>query len=199
MPGNKEYADFKFLMVLVLVCISFSGCRSIWQKPDEVIEAIALNDNDIIADIGAGRGYFSYRFADLENSGRVYAVEIDEKLLERMQRKADASYPGKLIPVLGSYEDPNIPEKVDVIFLCNTYHHIENRVGYFSNLGKYLNENGRIVIIEPDNLPWYLFTLRNHQTPAGQVIDEMAQAGYKLRDQSDFLPVQNFLIFGSED
>ncbi len=188
--------NLKFLMMLVLAGISISGCRSIWQKPDEVIEAIALNDNDIIADIGAGRGYFSYRFADLKNSGRVYAVEVNKKLLKRMQRKADAGYPGKLMPVLGSYEDPNIPEKVDVIFLCNTYHHIENRVNYFSNLKKYLNENGRIAIVEPDNLPWYLFPLRNHQTPAAKVIDELAQAGYKLIDEHDFLPVQNVLIFG---
>jgi arsenite methyltransferase len=189
----------KYLMMLVLISISISGCRSIWQKPDEVIEAIALNDNAVIADIGAGRGYFSYRFAEIENTGKIYAVEINEKLLERMQRKADARYPGKLVPVLGSYEDPNIPEKVDVIFLCNTYHHIENRVDYFSSLGKYLNENGRIVIVEMDNLPWYLFTLRNHQTPAAQVTEEMAQAGYKLTDEYDFLPVQNILIFGSED
>ena len=188
--------NFKFAMMLVLAGISISGCRSIWQKPDEVMEAIALNENDIIADIGAGRGYFSYRFADLENSGRVYAIEINEKLLKRMQKKADARYSGKLVPVLGSYEDPNIPEKVDVIFLCNTYHHIENRVNYFSNLEKYLNKNGRIVIVEPDNLPWYLFTLRNHQTPATKVIDELARAGYKLIDEHDFLPVQNLLIFG---
>ena len=50
-----------------------------------------------------------------------------------------------------------------------------------------------------NNLPWFLFTLRNHQTPASQVIYELAQAGYKLPDEHEFLPVRNFLIFGSED
>jgi arsenite methyltransferase len=187
--------NIKYLMVAILICISVSGCRSRWQKPDDVIEVIGLKDRDIVADIGAGRGYFSYRFAGLENAGPVYAVEINERHLGRLKRKADAAFPGKLIPVRGSYQDPNLPEKVDVIFLCNTYHHIENRELYFSNLGKYLNENGRIVIVELDDLPWYLFTLRNHTTPAAHVIDEMARAGYTLKEGSDFLPVQNFLIF----
>jgi arsenite methyltransferase len=185
----------KYLMVAILITVSFSGCRSGWQKPDEVIEALELKDRDIIADIGAGRGYFSYRFARLGNAGPVYAVEINQGRLDRLQRKADAAFPGKLIPVRGAYQDPNLPEKVDVIFLCNTYHHIENREVYFSNLGKYLKENGRIVIVEPDDLPWYLFTLRNHTTPAAHVIDEMARAGYTLKVRSDFLPLQNFLIF----
>jgi arsenite methyltransferase len=187
--------NIKYLMVAILICISVSGCRSRWQKPDDVIEVIGLKDRDIVADIGAGRGYFSYRFAGLENAGPVYAVEINERHLGRLKRKADAAFPGKLIPVRGSYQDPNLPEKVDVIFLCNTYHHIENRELYFSNLGKYLNENGRIVIVELDDLPWYLFTLRNHTTPAANVIDEMARAGYTLKVRSDFLPLQNFLIF----
>jgi arsenite methyltransferase len=186
------------LIMSVIMALLNTGCRSNWQKPEKVIETIDIGENDIIADIGAGRGYFTFRFADTEGfNGKVYAVEVDRSLYERILIKADENNPGKVFSVLGTYTDPNLPEKVDIIFLCNVYHHIENTVAYFSNLSKYLNESGRIVIIDLDNLPWYLFALRNHQTPAGQIIGEMKNAGYTLINEYDFLPLQNFLIFES--
>jgi arsenite methyltransferase len=188
------------LIIFVIMALFSTGCRSNWQKPGKVIETIDLNENHIIADIGAGRGYFTFRFADTEGFyGKVYAVETDRSLYRRILKKAAEDYPGKVISVHGTFEDPNLPEKADVIFLCNVYHHIENTVAYFSNISKYLNENGRIVIIDLDDLPWYLFALKNHQTPAGRVIEEMKNAGYRLTNQYDFLPLQNFLIFEVTD
>jgi arsenite methyltransferase len=184
------------LIISVIMAMFNTGCRSNWQKPEKVIETIEISENDIIADIGAGRGYFTFRFAETEGfNGKVYAVEVDRSLYERIRIKAAENYPEKVLSVFGAYEDPDLPEKVDIIFLCNAYHHIENTVAYFSNVSKYLNENGRIVIIDLDDLPWYLFTLGNHQTPAAQIIEEMKNAGYRLINEYDFLPIQNFLIF----
>jgi arsenite methyltransferase len=181
---------------IILVVLS-AGCRSIWQKPDMVIEKLALEKLSRVADLGAGRGFFTFRIAEaLGPEGLIYPVEITSGQIDRLSRRADRLGMKNVVPVLATTTDASLPEKMDLIFLCNTYHHIENVTAYFSNLKKYLKSNGRIAIIDFDDLPWYLFALRSHQTSAETIKKEMDQAGYVFIEEHNNLPVQNFLIFG---
>ena len=102
---------------------------------------------------------------------------------------------GNVEVILAKPDDPLLPSSgVDLIFTSNTYHHIDNRVSYLTNLRKYLRPNGRIAIIEFDRRGW-LDGLWQHYTPSEFIKREMEQAGYKLQNEFNFLDRQSFLIF----
>ncbi len=117
--------------------------RDAWQKPHEVMQALALKSGDIVADLGAGSGYFTRLLA--HHAAKVYAVDIDAKLLE----KAKASSPTNVETILAAPDDPKLPAaSVDVIFICDVLHHIENRPAYYAKLKSALKPGGRIVIVD---------------------------------------------------
>src|SRR5512136_323036 len=96
--------------------------RDEWQKPHEVIQTLALREDEAVADIGAGTGYFARRFA--RHAAKVYAVDIDPELLKMAKEGA----PANLETVLGAPDDPRLPPRsVDTIFFCDVLHHIANR------------------------------------------------------------------------
>ena len=101
--------------------------------------------------------------------------------------------------VRAEYDDPSLPVRsLDLIFSSNTYHHIENRVGYFANARKYLRNDGRIAIIEFNGRGWFQ-TLFGHHTPSEVIKKEMQAAGYRLTHEFDFLSKQSFLVFSSKE
>ncbi|MFN0168081.1 MAG: class I SAM-dependent methyltransferase [Bryobacteraceae bacterium] len=103
--------------------------RDAWQKPHEVIAALNLRQDEVIADIGAGTGYFSRRFA--RHAAAVYAVDIEPKLLEVATKDA----PSNLRTVVAAADDPRLADSsVDTIFFCNVLHHIEGRPAYYAKL-----------------------------------------------------------------
>ena len=164
--------------------------REAWQKPHEVVMALDLKPETSIADIGAGTGYFSLRFAN--HAGTVYAVDIDEKLLAIAAKSA----PKNLRTVLATPDDPKLaPASVDIIFFCDVLHHIENRPAYYAKLATALKPGGRIV-----NIDFYKKELPVGPPPAmklseQQVIAEFAKAGFQLARKRDILPYQYFLEF----
>ncbi len=196
-PANWNYKRLSYASCFFILVALSGGCRSIWQKPDMVIEKLDIENSSRVADLGAGRGFFTFRMAEaLEPGGLIYPVEISPGQISRLNRKANRRGRKNVVPILATTTDASLPEKMDLIFLCNTYHHIENITKYFSNLKQYLKRNGRIAIIEFDDLPWYLFTVRSHQTSAETIKKQMDQAGFVLIEEHNNLPIQNFLIFG---
>lgn len=164
--------------------------RDAWQKPHEVIQALALRPGEAIADIGAGGGYFSRRFA--RHAGRVLAVDVDEKLLAATRQDA----PPNLETVLASHDDPKLPPaSVDTIFFCNVLHHIDGRPAYYERLARALRPGGRIVMMD----------FHKRELPVGppvrmklsreEVVAEMKAAGFALEKEHDLLPHQYFLEF----
>lgn len=172
--------------------------RAAWQKPEEVVEKLELKSGDIVADIGAGTGYFTRLFAQVVGpDGRALGLEIEQSMVNYMIE--DAKRLG-----LGNYEarhiGPDSPElgpmSVDVIFLCNTYHHIENRIDYFRKVSASLKSGGRVVVVDfykkelPEGPP------PDHKISQELVLSEFKEAGYVLIRSHDFLPYQYFLEFG---
>lgn len=164
--------------------------RDEWQKPHETVMALNLRPGEVIADIGAGTGYFSRRFA--RHAAKSIAVDIDPKLLEL----AAGGAPPNHETLLASPDDPRLPPgSVDTIFFCDVLHHIENRQAYYPKLLRALKPGGRIVVID----------FHKRQTPVGpplpmrldreEVIRELAAAGLRLVREESFLPHQYFLFF----
>jgi ubiquinone/menaquinone biosynthesis C-methylase UbiE len=174
--------------------------RGIWQRPEDVVRALALPSGARVADIGAGKGYFVPYLSDaVGNGGQVYAVEVEAELVRAMgSRFEDES---NVEVVLGRFEDPLLPDgKVDLILIVNTYHHIEEREVYFGKLRGDLAPGGRVVVIEPDaELTGILglFVEEGHANRSSDVEREMRAAGYRRLESLDLLPIQIFEIFGS--
>jgi len=170
--------------------------RDGWQKPDEVVAALALRAGDRVADLGSGGGYFTFRFSRAVGpAGKVYAVDVDRDMLEYVGARAKEDGHGNVETVAASYDDPLLPESaVDLIFTSNVYHHIDGRVKYFANAAKYLRAGGRIAIVDFDGRHWTA-TFMGHYTPLEVVKKEMEEAGYRLEREFDFLDRQAFLVY----
>ncbi len=168
--------------------------RDVWQKPDEVLQALALPPDALVADLGAGTGYFAVRLARRLPSGRVYAVDVEPDMVRYLANRAKRENRGNLVAVQGTSDDPKFPEKVDLVLLVDVYHHLDERERYFQRLGGYLRPGGRVAIIDfrpdsPDGPP------RSARLAAERVKDELRRAGYRLAQEHGFLPNQYFLVF----
>ncbi|HET7197385.1 MAG TPA: class I SAM-dependent methyltransferase [Burkholderiales bacterium] len=168
--------------------------RDTWQKPHEVIEALRLRPDAIVADIGAGTGYFAARLARMVPKGKVYAVDLEADMVRYLGERAEREHLSNMIPLRGGPRDANLPEPVDLALLVDVYHHIEDRPAYFDRLKDTLRADARVAIIDfridsPDGPP------RAARIAPEQVKREMARAGYALAEAPDFLPNQYFLVF----
>jgi SAM-dependent methyltransferase len=108
--------------------------RDAWQMPHQVISALQLSPDALVADIGAGTGYFAVRLADMHPRATVYAVDVEPDMVRYLGERAGREGLKNLKPVAGRAEDPGLPEKVDLALFVDTYHHIENREAYFRRL-----------------------------------------------------------------
>ena len=164
--------------------------RDAWQKPDQVVAALDLKPTETIADLGAGTGYFSRRFAP--HAAKVYAVDIDQKLLDIIRKNA----PANVTTVLAATDDPRLPaNSVDIIFICDVLHHIENRAAYYPKLIQALKPGGRIVDIDFHKREMPLGPPLAMKLSRAQVTSELAAVGFTLAQHHDFLPYQYFLVF----
>ncbi len=176
--------------------------RAGWQRPDRVIETLALQPGDQVADIGAGEGWFSFRLADAVGpDGRVYAVDVDPEAVQAVEDEARRRGYANVVAVLAKPEDPLLPDRaIDLAFLCNSYHHIENRGPYLERLRGDLAPGARVAVIDvKDTGLATLFVPAGHGTPVGVMREELAAARYPHTASHDFLPLQSFEVFALGD
>ena len=168
--------------------------RDAWQKPDQVLNALHLQPTNRVADLGAGTGYFSVRIARLVPEGKLFSVDIEPEMLRHLRERAHHDHLSVLIPILASAESANLPEPVDLVLVVDTYHHVDNRIAYFSKLKASLRPNGRLAIVDfkadsPEGPP------PEHRISPEKVTAELDAAGYTLVATHLFLPRQYFLVF----
>jgi arsenite methyltransferase len=174
--------------------------RDQYQKPAQVIDALGLTPGMRVADLGAGSGYFTRRFVEaVGETGKVYVIDVEPEALKYVEhRLVQMDRPFKAEFILARPDNPKIPvESVDLIFICNTYHHLENRAEYFRNLKSSLRPGGRIAIVDfyHDDRSGELGFPKRHLVPKETVMEEMAAAGYRLSKEHRMLPKQYFLEF----
>ncbi len=164
--------------------------RDAWQMPRQVIEALNIKPGEVVADVGAGAGYFSRRFA--LHAAKVYAVDIDAELL----RMAAEDAPANVETILAAPDDPRLPERsVDTVFLCNVLHHIANREAYYTKLARALKPGGRIVNIDFHKKPLPVGPPESMKIAEREVVAEFESAGFRLSRNIRLLPYQYFLEF----
>ena len=124
--------------------------REGWEKLDDLIELLGLQPGSTIADIGAGHGFFTFRFAPVVGSaGKVYAVEIDETLVSRLKRRAGDSKVDNVHVVLATATDPNLPSNsLDAIFIADVYHEMSDQAAVLERLGAALKPGGKLLVMD---------------------------------------------------
>ncbi|MEQ1731610.1 MAG: methyltransferase domain-containing protein [Vicinamibacterales bacterium] len=168
--------------------------RDAWQEPARVVDALQLSRGQTVADIGAGTGYFTVALAKSPASPRVYAVDVEPAMVEYVRQRAAKEGLTNVRAVQASAQRANLPFPVDLVLLVDTYHHISNRVGYFTTLRLRMKPTARLAVIDhrpgaPGGPPEAV-----RVTPE-QVSTELAKAGFVLESQHDFLSRQHFLVF----
>jgi len=164
--------------------------RGEWQMPERVIETLRLREGDVVADIGAGTGYFSRRFA--RQVAHIYAEDVDPEALSFLRREALAN----VTVVPGKPENPMLPpNSCNVVFICDVLHIVKKRSVFLNNVVPALKRGGKVVIIDfyrrelPVGPP--LWASLSEQ----EVKEDFLKAAFRLDKQLTFLPYQYFLIF----
>lgn len=173
--------------------------RNEWQRPEHVLGVLRLPPDAKVADIGASTGYFAVRFARAVPEGRVYGIDIEPDMDRYLRERAEKEGLTNLVSVLGAPDDPRVPEPVDLVFVCNTYHHIGDRTAYFSRLRNKLRPGGRVAIVDYFARELPIGPPVSMKIPAEAVAAELEGAGYRLVLRDDELPYQYILLFEAGD
>jgi ubiquinone/menaquinone biosynthesis C-methylase UbiE len=175
--------------------------RDAWQKPDLIMDALGIGEGSVVADLGAGGGWFTVRLARrVGPNGTVFAQDVQRQMLEAIKRRVDREGLRNVDYVQGNADDPRLPPKrLDAVLIVDTYHEVANPIELLRNVSASLNATGRIGIVD--------FTLEgggpgpplSQRKSEEKVIEEAQQAGLRLVNRvnrESFLEFQYMLIFG---
>jgi ubiquinone/menaquinone biosynthesis C-methylase UbiE len=171
--------------------------RDAYQKPHQVMSALGLKPGEVVADIGAGSGYFTFRLAHFVGSkGRVYAVDVSPEMILHINRRIRELKSNNVISVLADPDDPLLSDRsVNRFFFSDSWHHIENRTKYLSLMKKILRPGGEVVIIDFHKKELPLGPPLQMRIAREDVVRQMELDGFRLVKEHTFLPYQYFLIF----
>lgn len=168
------------------------------QKPDEILRQMALENGDVVADVGAGTGYFTRRLAKaVAPAGRVYAVDIQPEMLAHLKENAEKAGVRNVVVVLAETDDPRLPrDSLDWILLVNTYHEMQHPKASLAKMREALKPGGKVALVESrlegdsaSHVP------KEHRMSKKQVLAEWEPAGFRLVAFHEFLPTQHFFVF----
>lgn len=168
------------------------------QRPDEVIRAMGLRDGDVVADVGAGTGYFTRRLARaVAPRGRVYAVEIQPEMIALLKQGVEKAGLTNVVPVLGAADDPRLPSaSLDWILLVDVYHELQQPKAVLARMREALKPTGKVALVEYRlEGPTALHIREEHRMSPKQVLAEWEPAGFRLAARHEFLPTQHFFVF----
>ncbi|MEM1205923.1 MAG: class I SAM-dependent methyltransferase [Acidobacteriota bacterium] len=166
------------------------------ELPDRVVEAMALAPGDVVADIGAGSGYFTFRIARRVPEGRVLAVDVQDEMLTALGRRMDEEGLDNVDLILGAIDDPKLPPaEVDAALMVDAYHEFSHPYEMMTRLVEAIRPGGRVILVEyrGEDRDSHIHPL--HRMTEAQVRREMAAVGLDWVKTLDFLPDQHMLIF----
>ena len=160
------------------------------------ISKLPINSNSVVADIGAGSGYYTFRIAQKVTEGKVYAVEIQEEFIEILkQNRLQKGFKNVEI-VKGTEQNPNLPaNSIDLAIMVDVYHELAYPQEMLWALAKALKPDGKILLLEYRAEDPEIAIKELHKMSVKQVSKEMEANGFKLYKPEDFLPIQHFLVY----
>ena len=166
------------------------------EMPDDVVANMGLESDHVVADIGAGSGYFSFRIADRVPSGKVLAVDIQPEMLQLIERQKTDTGVANIEGVLGQIDNPNLaPNSIDAAIMVDAYHEFSHPFEMINGIYDALRPGGRIFLLEyrgeDDSVPIRPL----HKMTEEQVVKEMSVFGLEWTETLDFLPWQHMMIF----
>ncbi len=166
------------------------------EKPEMTVARLELEPEDIVADIGAGTGYFSFRIAQQVPEGKVYAVDIQPEMLEAIAFLKQENNITNVETVLGAEDNPNLPEEsIDLALMVDAYHEFAYPREMIEGIVEALKPGGRVVLLEYRKENPMIMIKPLHKMTQKQVKKELKAVGLKWQETKEFLPEQHFLVF----
>lgn len=172
--------------------------RDVYQKPHEVLSALGLKPGEVIADIGAGSGYFTFRLSHfVGEKGKIYAVDVSPDMILYINRRIRDLKVNNVISILADPDDPLLPDRsVNRFFFSESWHHIENQAKYLSLMKRMLRPGGEVVMIDFKKKKEITVGPPLEMRIAREdLIKQMDKNGFRLAKEHTFLPYQYFLVF----
>lgn len=195
--GDQATMNHRFTDVGWAVKMFDNPARAAWQKPAALIDALKIAPGAVVADLGAGTGYFLPHLVNATGpTGTVVALEVEPNLLGHIRERAEKAGWSTVIPVLSSFDRPRVARaSLDLALMVDVYHHINNRKVWMGQALAALRPGGRFVVVDfkPGKLP--VGPPEGHKLPAAQIKTEMVAAGFEFVEALDLLPHQNTLVF----
>ena len=171
--------------------------RDLWQLPDEIMDTLGIAEGSVVADIGAGGGWFTIRLARrVGANGIVYAEDIQPQMLEATMRRVAREGLGNVRRVMGTSSDPRLPPgAIDAALIVDTYHEFDNPDALLRNIAKALKPNGRIGVVDFKRDGLGPGPALEDRVDPDQVVRDAEAAGLRLVRRETFLPYQFLLVF----
>jgi SAM-dependent methyltransferase len=166
------------------------------ERPDLLVKALQLRPGQIVADIGCGTGYFTWRMAHaVGERGVVYGVEIQPEMLQLLDVKMRERRALNVVGVLGTPQTPNLPERVDLVLMVDVYHEMSHPAEMMESICQQLRPGGRLVIVEYRAEDPNVAIKPLHKMTESQIKKEMAELPLQYVETVHTLPQQHVLIF----
>lgn len=170
--------------------------RETEEQPSKVVNALNLKPNDVVADIGAGTGYMSFRIAPLLTKGKVFAVDIQPEMLDIIEFLKKENNITNIEPILATLTNPNLPpESVDLALMVDAYHEFENPREVIEGIFRALKAGGKVALVEYRGENPFIMIKRLHKMSQRQVRKEMQAVGLVWRETKNLLPQQHLMVF----
>ncbi len=166
------------------------------ERTDILLQALQLKPTDVVADIGAGSGYLTFRISPLVPQGKVFAVDVQQEFLNMLMDNRILNNAFNVEPVLGSLENPNLPDdSVDMAIIVDAYHEFSHPHEMLMGIKKSLKKHGRLILVEYKAEDPYVPIKVLHRMSVKQAVKEVTGVGLKFVENKEMLPLQHILVF----
>ncbi len=172
--------------------------RDVWQRPEEIMDALQIAEGSVVADLGAGSGWFTIRLARrVLPTGKVYAEDIQQPMVSAMNLRIKREGLEKIVTtVLGTASDPRLPPNaLDAVLIVDAYHEMEDPVVLLRNVGASLKPGGRLGIVNFTKEGFGPGPPMEERVDPERVIRDAEAAGLRLNSRPEILPYQYLLVF----
>lgn len=171
--------------------------RDAWQRPDRIMDELGIGEGSIVADLGAGGGWFTVRLAyRVGPDGQVYAEDVQHQMIEAIRRRIAREQLTNVKTILGTQTDPGLPQPVDAVLIVDAYSEMEHPVALLRNVAASLKPKGRIGIVNFTKDGYGPGPDMEERVDPERVIRDAEAAGLRLLSRPTFLRYHYMLVFG---